>query len=139
MGKNRDRESLIRLLANTTVHEIIFRNTNRPESTEFLAWCSGTSSYWKRHLSLQLGAQTFLLDAVKSFVASNADKIAIYNLPPYSPELNPDEHVWAYLKAHQLKNHQAQTKEELKKLIKNKMHGIQKKNRLVNSFLCKVF
>lgn len=31
--------------------------------------------------------------AVKSFVASNSNKIAIYQLPSYSPELNPDEHV----------------------------------------------
>lgn len=72
--------------------------------------------------------------AVKSLVASNPTKIAIYYLPSYSPELNPDEHVWAYLKAHQLKNHQAQTKEELKSLVKRKMQGIQRKPKLVNSF-----
>ena len=72
--------------------------------------------------------------AVKSFAMSNAKRIAVYYLPSYSPELNPDEHVWAYLKAHKLKDHQAQTKEELRKLVKNKMHGIQKKDGLVNSF-----
>ena len=60
---------------------------------------------------------------------------ALY-LPSYSPELNPDEHVWAYLKAHQLKSHQAQTASELKHLVKRKMQGIQRKNGLVNSFLC---
>ena len=37
MGKNRDRESLIRLLVGTIVHEIVIRNTNRPESKHFLA------------------------------------------------------------------------------------------------------
>jgi len=36
MGKNRDRESLIRLLVNTIVHEIVMNNTNRPESAHFL-------------------------------------------------------------------------------------------------------
>jgi len=72
--------------------------------------------------------------AVKSFVASQPKKIAVYYLPSYAPELNPDEHVWAYLKAYKLKDHQAQTKEELRRLVKNKMHGIQKKNGLVNSF-----
>jgi len=79
-------------------------------------------------------APSHIAGAVKSFVASQPNKIAIYYLPSYSPELNPDEHVWAYLKAHKLKDHQAQTEEELKKLVKNKMHGIQKKNGLVNSF-----
>ncbi len=37
MGKNRDRESLIRLLVNITVHEIVMKNTNRPESKHFLS------------------------------------------------------------------------------------------------------
>jgi len=72
--------------------------------------------------------------AVKSFAASNPNKIAIYNLPSYAPELNPDEHVWAYLKAYQLKNHQAQNKKELTKIVKNKMHSIQKQKKKINSF-----
>lgn len=37
MGKNRDRKSLIRSLANTVVHGIVLRNTNRPESKRFLS------------------------------------------------------------------------------------------------------
>jgi len=37
MGKNSDRESLIRLLANTLVHEILAKHTNRPESRHFLS------------------------------------------------------------------------------------------------------
>lgn len=37
MGKNRDRESLIRLIVNTVVHEVLIKNSNRPESTSFLA------------------------------------------------------------------------------------------------------
>jgi len=36
MGKNRDRESLIRLMVNTIVHEIVMKHTNRPESKDFL-------------------------------------------------------------------------------------------------------
>ena len=37
MGKNRDKESLIRLLANTIVHKIVLKHTNRPESKKFLS------------------------------------------------------------------------------------------------------
>ncbi len=36
MGKNRDIESLIRLIVNTTVHEIVRKHTNKPESEHFL-------------------------------------------------------------------------------------------------------
>lgn len=36
MGKNRDRESLIRMLVNVIVHKIVIVNTNKPESKSFL-------------------------------------------------------------------------------------------------------
>ena len=36
MGKDRNRKSLIRLIANTIVHKIVAEHTNRPESKEFL-------------------------------------------------------------------------------------------------------
>ena len=36
MGKNRTRESLIREITNLIVHEILRKNTNRPESKRFL-------------------------------------------------------------------------------------------------------
>ncbi|MBI2632708.1 hypothetical protein HYW75_06910 [Candidatus Pacearchaeota archaeon] len=36
MGKNRDRESLIKLIVNTVIHKIVKEHTNRPESVHFL-------------------------------------------------------------------------------------------------------
>lgn len=71
---------------------------------------------------------------VDRFVEENDRRLAVYRLPSYAPELNPDEHVWEYLKAYQLKSHQAQTTDELKKLVKKKMQSIQRKKGLVNSF-----
>ena len=32
------------------------------------------------------------------------DNITLLHLPPYSPELNPAERLWAYLKSHYLSN-----------------------------------
>lgn len=37
MGKNRDRDSLIRIIVNTVVHLIVLKNTNRPESKGFIS------------------------------------------------------------------------------------------------------
>lgn len=45
----------------------------------------------------------------------------VFHLPPYSPDWNPDEQVWNHLKHHELKGHQAKTKEELKVLTENKL------------------
>ncbi len=36
MGKNRNREALIRTIINTIVHEILAEHTNKPESGHFL-------------------------------------------------------------------------------------------------------
>jgi transposase len=71
---------------------------------------------------------------VDRFVEENDSRLAVYRLPSYAPELNPDEHVWEYLKAYQLKSHQAQTTDELKRLVKKKMQSIQRKKGLINSF-----
>jgi transposase len=71
---------------------------------------------------------------IERFVEPNKNRLAIYKLPPYCPELNPTEHVWAYLKAHELKTHQAQNTEELKHLVKRKMQSIQMKKQLIHSF-----
>ena len=71
---------------------------------------------------------------IDNYVEQNNKRLAIYKLPPYCPELNPTEHVWAYLKAHELKTHQAQNTQELKHLTKRKMHKIQKNKQLILSF-----
>jgi transposase len=71
---------------------------------------------------------------VDKFVEQNKKRLAIYRLPSYAPELNPTEHVWAYLKAHELKTHQAQNTDELKHLVKRKMQSIQMKKQLIHSF-----
>ncbi len=44
------------------------------------------------------GHPTHKAAAVKRFAEKNASKIRLFLLPPYSPELNPDELVWNDLK-----------------------------------------
>lgn len=73
-------------------------------------------------------------DRVRRFVEQHRKRLAVYYLPPYAPELNPDEDVWQYLKVYQLKAHQAQTTNELKHLVKRKLQSIQRRKGLVHSF-----
>jgi len=71
---------------------------------------------------------------VAQFVEEHKKSFAIYYLPSYSPELNPDENVWGYLKGNKLKTHQAQTTPELRKITFSGMKSIQMQPELVQSF-----
>lgn len=51
------------------------------------------------------GAPIHRSRAVKDYLSSGAsERIHLELLPPYAPELNPDEGVWRYLKRVELKN-----------------------------------
>ena len=38
--------------------------------------------------------------AVKRFVSSTEGRLRLFQLPPYAPDLNPDEQVWNHVKSH---------------------------------------
>ena len=42
--------------------------------------------------------------AVRDFVAAQGSRLTLEWLPGYAPELNPVEHIWSYLKEHELPN-----------------------------------
>lgn len=79
-------------------------------------------------------ARPHIANMIKEFIIQNKNRFAIYYLPSYSPQLNPDETTWKYLKQHKLAAHQAQSTDELKKIVFSKMKSIQKQPNLVKSF-----
>jgi transposase len=71
-----------------------------------------TSEQIKKHLEYLLvlnpdkkvvifmdNAKTHTSKTMQSFYSSNKDKLQIILLPRYSPEMNPQEHIWKSLKA----------------------------------------
>ena len=51
-------------------------------------------------------------------------RLHVFHLPAYSPDWNPDEKVWNYLKHKELASHQAKNKDELKKLARRKLQSM---------------
>jgi transposase len=64
---------------------------------------------------------------VKDYLASLGGKLRLFFLPPYSPELNPDEQVWNYVKHHGIAKAALRGgKGELRKLVLARLRSLQK-------------
>jgi hypothetical protein len=57
--------------------------------------------------------------------------IKVFFLPPYSPEMNPDEKVWNYLKSSELISHVETSVKGLKELTSKKMRSIARQPKLL--------
>jgi transposase len=71
---------------------------------------------------------------VREFVKSTAGKLRLFFLPPYSPELNPDEHVWNYLKNHKIGRQSTKNGYDLSRRIESIMRSLQKLPEKIRSF-----
>lgn len=89
---------------------------------------------YRKIIVIEDNARPHIAEEVENFVKENGNKIVVYYLPTYSPDLNPDEKVWKYLKHVKLKAHQARSTKEFKPLVKAKMQSIQRKPKLIKSF-----
>jgi transposase len=62
---------------------------------------------------------------VQRFIEANRDRIELFFLPPYAPELNPDELVWAHIKT-RIGKKTVETKIQMKAIIHSVLHRLQK-------------
>lgn len=63
---------------------------------------------------------------VREFVASQDGKLRLFFLPPYSPELNPDEQVWNYVKHHGVGKAALRTASDLRNFVLARLHSLQR-------------
>jgi transposase len=62
---------------------------------------------------------------VQRFIEANRDRIELFFPPPYAPELNPDELVWAHIKT-RIGKKTVKTKIQMKAIIHSVLHRLQK-------------
>ena len=72
------------------------------------------------------GHPTHKAKIVNKFLDNNKDKIRLFFLPPYSPELNPDEPVWNDLKNNKIGRMKIEGPEVLKKSVLKFLHFLSK-------------
>lgn len=119
--------------------KMVFRIEKEKEKINFKKHIEFLKQILMRHpnrkiIIIEDNARPHIAKEVKNFVEQNKKRFSIYYIPRYSPELNPHEQVWKYLKHVKLKVHQAKNTKELKPLIKNNMISIRNKKGLVKSF-----
>jgi transposase len=71
---------------------------------------------------------------VKDVVAEMAGRLELHFLPPYAPDLNPDEFVWSYMKTNGLSKKPLLKNESLKDRVATDLLAIQGNRKLVRSF-----
>ena len=72
---------------------------------------------------------------VREYVASTKGMLSLFFLPPYSPELNPDELVWSYLKYHKMGKKNIKNKESMKKNVLACLKSLQRiPKKIINFF-----
>lgn len=72
------------------------------------------------------GHPTHRANSVARFVAAQEGKLALFFLPSYSPELNPDELVWNDLKANSTGRKRITSLAELRRMVVSHMRQLQK-------------
>jgi transposase len=80
------------------------------------------------------GHPTHKAVAVSKFVESTKGKLRLFFLPPYSPELNPDEHVWNDLKNNAVGRIPVTGPDQMKKTAVSHLRRLQKSPERVSSF-----
>ena len=73
---------------------------------------------------------------VKNYVQSLKGLLELHFLPPYAPDLNPDEFVWGYMKSNGVSKKPLKQNESLQKRIEEDLNNIANNRKLVRSFFC---
>ena len=73
----------------------------------------------------------------KAFVGSLGGALRLFFLPPYSPDLNPDELVWNHLKTHTVGRTTADSKQSVRGKVLSSMRSLQNTSKKIAAFFQK--
>ena len=73
---------------------------------------------------------------VKRYVQSLAGRLELHFLPPYAPDLNPDEFVWSHMKSNGVSKKPLKKNESLRERVEEDIANIQQNRELIRSFFC---
>ncbi len=72
---------------------------------------------------------------MRALVATYGERLEVVPLPPYAPELNPDEWAWAHLKCRELANHTAANTPGLLTAVRRAVRRMRRRPTLIHAFI----
>ena len=73
-------------------------------------------------------------NAVKSYIQSLKGRLELHFLPPYAPDLNPDEFVWSHMKNNGVSKKPLKTNESLQSRVDHDLNSLKENPEPVKSF-----
>lgn len=71
---------------------------------------------------------------VKDYIKKMKGRLELHFLPPYAPDLNPDEFVWSYMKGNGVSKKPLKQNESMRERVEEDLNNIRRDRRLVRSF-----
>jgi len=71
---------------------------------------------------------------VAKYIAATEEQLELHFLPPYAPDLNPDEFVWSHLRQHGTFKTPLRQNESLRRRVEHDLARIRSQPWLVRSF-----
>jgi transposase len=142
-------------------HTPVVTTSGQRQSLNVISAVNGSGAFWAATYTGKLDAEAFVAflrnfmktrpgkvllvvdghpchkaKIVKGYIQSLKGALELHFLPPYAPDLNPDEFVWSYMKNNGVSKKPLKKNESLRERVENDLNTIKKDRRLVRSFFC---
>jgi len=109
--------------------------TGKLNAESFLAFLKDFMKSQRRKVLLVVdGHPAHKANLIKPYVAKLAGRLELHFLPPYAPDLNPDEFVWNYMKGTGVSKKPLKKNESLRERVEQDLTTIHQNRALVASF-----
>ena len=137
----------------------VVRSSGQRQSINAISAVTASGAFWAATYSGKLNAESFVLflrnfmkgpkhkvmpvvdghpahkaNLVKAYIAEMGGRLELHFLPPYAPDLNPDEFVWHHMKSNGGSKKPLKQNESLKERVEQDLVSLHKNKGLVASF-----
>lgn len=140
-------------------HPPVVASSGQRQSINVISAVQASGGFWAATYPGKLDAETFVVflrnfmkgrrdkvflvvdghpshkaNLVKAYIAEMAGRLELHFLPPYAPDLNPDEFVWNHMKSNGVSKRPLKQNESLRKRVEQDLIAIANNKVLVASF-----